>query len=194
MRTDDKQVGLVVGIVQSLDDRKGLGRVRVTFPHLDDEQSEWAPIASPMAGDGRGMVFRPEKGEAVLVGFAHGDPRNPFVLGGFWSTEDPPPQGTDKDSDNDVRQIRSRSGHRIVLDDRKGAERIEITDKDDKRKVVIDSAKGTMEITCDGGDLTVSASTVTVKADTIELSATGNATLKAGGTLTLKGDAAVRIN
>ena len=183
------QFSLVVGIVDDLDDKQNLGRVLVRYPHLDGVESDWAHIASPMAGKGRGVFLRPEKGEAVLVGSGIGDEsRDAYVLGGLWSTEDSPPEGTGKAVDNNIRLIRSRSGHKLVLDDTKGKERIEIVDKDDTRKLVIDSANGAIELTCDGGSVTVKATTIAVEAtQDLTLTAKGDATLKATGTLTLKG-------
>ena len=92
---------LVAAVVDDLDDPEGLGRVRVRFPHLDQEMSNWARLVSPGAGHERGNFFRPERGDEVVVGFEHDDPRRPYVFGGVWSVPDPPPP--DKSAvDNDL--------------------------------------------------------------------------------------------
>jgi uncharacterized protein involved in type VI secretion and phage assembly len=66
--------GVVIGIVTNNKDTEGLGRVKVRFPWLSDlNESFWARVASPMAGDNRGVFFLPEKDDEVLVMFAHGD-------------------------------------------------------------------------------------------------------------------------
>jgi uncharacterized protein involved in type VI secretion and phage assembly len=53
--------GVVVGIVTNNQDPDGLGRVKVKFPWLSDvDESTWARIAAPMAGDQRGVYFLPE--------------------------------------------------------------------------------------------------------------------------------------
>ena len=122
------QPGVVIGVVDDLNDPEGLGRVMVTFPHLADEPSNWARLALPMAGAGRGTFFRPEKGDEVLVACEHGDIRQPYVVGSLWSKTDQPPDQTGAATDNNIRVIVSRSGHRITLDDTSGSERIEITD------------------------------------------------------------------
>lgn len=44
------QHGVVIGLVDDLDDPDGLARIRVTYPHLADEPSNWARLALPMAG------------------------------------------------------------------------------------------------------------------------------------------------
>ena len=43
-------IGLVIGIVAELDDPANLGRVRVTYPHLDNQLSPWASLVTPFAG------------------------------------------------------------------------------------------------------------------------------------------------
>ena len=46
---------LVAAVVDDLDDPQGLGRVRVKFPHLDEELSNWARLVSAGAGPSAGM-------------------------------------------------------------------------------------------------------------------------------------------
>jgi uncharacterized protein involved in type VI secretion and phage assembly len=193
MRTRDN--GITVGIVDSLDDPEGIGRVRVSYPHLDDAKSEWARLAMPMAGGKRGLFLCPEKNDEVLLAFECGDPRRPYVLGALWSTADAPPPQAGAATDNNWRFLTSRSGHRILLDDTKGAERIEILDKDGKRRVVIDSAAGKIRVECDSGDVEVSASggKVSVEAATVEIKSSGTMSLEATGALTIKGST-VSIN
>ena len=178
--------GLVVGVVDDLDDPEGLGRVRVKLPHLDNELSDWAALVTPMGGKDRGVVFRPERDDTVLVAFEMGDPRRPYVLGAFWSKPNPPPDLGDPAKENNLRVIRSRSGHVVRLDDTSGSERIEVIDAKERLKIVLDSAANEIAITSDGG-------TVRVEASTVKVAATGNAEVSASGTLTLKGSR-VEIN
>jgi uncharacterized protein involved in type VI secretion and phage assembly len=178
--------GLVVGVVDDLDDPEGLGRVRVKLPHLDNEMSDWAPLVSPMGGKDRGMAFRPEREDTVLVAFEMGDPGRPYVLGAFWSKPSPPPDLGDPAAKNNWRVIRSRSGHVIRLDDTAGSERIEIIDAKERLKIVVDTAAGEIAVTADGG-------TIRVEASTVKVSATADAEISASGKLTLKGQT-VEIN
>ena len=63
-----------------------MGRVRVKFPGLDESQEGWwARVASPSAAGDRGMLMMPLVDDEVVVGFEHGDPRRPFVLGSLWN-------------------------------------------------------------------------------------------------------------
>ena len=53
--------GVAGGIVTNNQDPDGLGRVKVKFPWLsDDNETDWVRIATLMAGRGRGSFFLPE--------------------------------------------------------------------------------------------------------------------------------------
>ncbi len=188
--------GLIIGLVSSLDDPADLGRVKVKYPTLANKESDWARLVTPMAGQKRGVFFRPEVGDEVLVAFEQGDPRRPYILGSLWSQEDPPPPDDGKKTKNNWRFVHSRSGHIIKLDDTSGGEKIEIIDKDGKRKVVIDSQGSKIQILCDSGDIEVKASSgnVTVEGINISVKAQGNLDLQApSGQVTIKGQL-VQIN
>lgn len=125
-----KVYGAVVGVVTSIDDPDELGRVKVSYPWLqDDVESPWARLVSFLAGKDRGAVFRPQVDDEVLVIFEHGDMRRPYVIGGLWNGKDAIPGERGADADNDVCLIKSRSGHTIILDDTDGEEVITINDK-----------------------------------------------------------------
>jgi len=194
--------GVVVGIVTNNQDPDGLGRVKVKFPWLSDvDESTWARIAAPMAGDQRGVYFLPEVEDEVLVAFEHGDVRFPYVLGALWNGKDAPPASND-DGKNNVRIIKSRSGHVIKLNDEDGKETIEIVDKSEKNSILIDTANNSIALTSDK-DITLSASNGTIKLDAqkIEINSSGptkiaagsTASVEASATLTVKG-ATVNIN
>jgi uncharacterized protein involved in type VI secretion and phage assembly len=180
---------LVAAVVDDLDDPQGLGRVRVKFPHLDEELSNWARLVSAGAGHDRGNFFRPERGDEVIVAFEHDDPRRPYVLGGVWSVPDPPPADK-KAVDNDLRQIVTRSGHIVRFDDGKGAERIEIIASGGDQEIVLDTTGKRIEVTAKQGDVVVEASSgdVTVKCSgSLKVSAGGDIEIKATGSLKLSG-------
>jgi len=182
--------GIVIGVVEDLDDREGIARVRAKLPHLGDKLSDWARLVTPMGGKDRGVFFRPEKGDEVLVAFEHGDPRRPYVLGSVWSKTDPPPADDGKRTKNNWRFIRSRSGHTMTFDDTANAEKIEIVGKGGQQKIVIDVSGKKITITCDAGDIEVKASAGAVKieaAQNLDMTAKGNVSVKAEGNLTLEG-------
>jgi uncharacterized protein involved in type VI secretion and phage assembly len=191
----EKENGIMVGIVTSLDDPERIGRVKVKYPHLEDQQSDWARLVTGMAGPDRGLFLRPEVEDEVLVVFEQGDPRRPYILGSLWSKPDKPPADDGQPTKNNWRFLKSRSGHIIKLDDTQGKEKIEIIDKDGVRKIVVDSSAQKIQITCDTGDVEVSAKSGTVKVNamTVDIEAQGNMTLQASGTMTIKGSI-VNIN
>jgi uncharacterized protein involved in type VI secretion and phage assembly len=141
---DDQHVyGVVIAVVISNQDPDGLGRIKINFPWRGEkDESFWARIASPMAGNKRGMVFYPEVDDEVLVAFEHGEINEPYVIGALWNGKDKPPE-TNSDGKNNIRMIKSRSGHEIILndDDSSGKEKIEINTKG-KHQILLDDSSG----------------------------------------------------
>ncbi|MEP6832331.1 MAG: phage baseplate assembly protein V [Gemmatimonas sp.] len=137
------QHGVLVAVVVSRDDPDQQGRIRVKYSWLaGDPVSAWAPIASPLAGPGRGLWFMPEVDDEVLVAFEKGHFDYPFVVGFLWNGVHQPPD-TDfqhriivtpggnelrfEDNDNNKQIILKTAGnHAITLSDETGASRISI--------------------------------------------------------------------
>lgn len=196
--------GVVVGIVTDNQDPQQMGRVKLRFPwRAARDESPWARIAVPMAGADRGTYFLPEIGDEVLVAFEAGDIHHPYVVGALWNGEDDPPEDN-ADGNNDVRTIRSRSGHQIVLDDSETEGNVEITtaggqtilldDAAGGEKITVDDGQNTVELDGTQGAITVSGGTkVTVEAPMLEIKGDGNVDVEAGGVLNLKGSI-VNIN
>jgi len=136
------------------------GRIGIAIPHSDRAGSYPARLASLMAGDQRGVLFVPEKGDEVLVAFVNGLPDVPVVIGGLWSRVDKPPE-PNADGKNDVKLIKTRGGNEIRLTDRSGGERIEITGKGAKTRITLDIASDKIEITANGG-VTIKGSKITL--------------------------------
>jgi len=153
----DRIYGVVVGVVTNNTDDSGQGRVKVKFPWLsENDESSWARIAVPMAGHSRGTYFLPELDDEVLVVFEQGLVHRPFIIGALWNGKDKPPVDN-QDGKNNVRIIKSRSGHTIKLDDTDGKEKITIADGKDKTRIEFDASEGKLSITADG-DLVLTAS------------------------------------
>lgn len=194
--------GVVTGTVTDNKDPDNLGKIKVKFPWLPtQDESYWAKMVTPMAGKERGIYFLPEVGDEVLVIFENGDIRNPYILGGVWSKDTPPP-ANNSDGKNNRRLIKSRSGHIITLNDEKGKETIEIVDKSQKNQIVIDTSKNTITITSEK-DITLSATQGKIKleaqsleiktsADT-KIEASAGVDIKASATMNLKG-ATINLN
>lgn len=185
---------LLIGVVSELHSSNP-GLVRIKFPAMANVDSDWCSVVSPMGGAGRGFVMLPEVGDNVLVGFESGATSRGFVLGSVWNRTQKIPAGDGSPKDNNLRFIRSRSGHLIRFDDTRGKEKIEIIDKSTKQSIIIDASKNKIQITTDSGDISVTTKSgkVTVEASDISLKSTGAIQVEATGALTLKG-ATVNIN
>jgi uncharacterized protein involved in type VI secretion and phage assembly len=193
--------GVATGIVTNNKDPEGLGRVKLKFPWLSDsEESDWARVASPMAGDDRGLYLLPEVDDQVLVAFEHGDPAYPYVIGALWNAKHKPPAKND-DGKNDVRLLKSRSGHIVRLNDKSGEETIEIIDKSAKNSIVVSTKDNSITIKADAdvkitanGKFVVDAKEIELKSKAAtKVEASSSLDLKANSQTTIKGSA-VNIN
>jgi hypothetical protein len=145
--------------------------------------------------------------------FIQGDASQPVILGGVWSTADNSPEPND-DGKNNFRGYRSRSGHRMILDD-SGKSKVVLADKSGncmvgmgnfdkdgsgpntcavwtppgaaKTGVAIASMQGTFEISCPNGKLSVTA-----KQD-IKINTTDTLDIKATKALELKSGSSAKV-
>jgi len=204
--------GLVIGVVTDTNDPDKRGRVKVKFPTLADQQSDWARVVSVGAGNGRGIEFLPEVNDEVLVGFEHGDVRAAYVIGGLWNGKDQPPKAPAeivKNGKIEQRVIKSRSGHIITLDDSDSAPSITIEDKsgnviklDSKKNELTINVKGDGTISADG-NLTIQAKgkvnirsqqALAIEGSTgLDLKSNASASLQANANLDLKASAAAAL-
>jgi uncharacterized protein involved in type VI secretion and phage assembly len=180
-----KMYGVVVGIVTNNKDDGHMGRVKLKFPWLsDDDESTWARIAVPMAGGGRGAYFLPEVDDEVLVAFEHGDIQYPYVVGALWNGKDAPP-AENSDGKNNIRVIHSRSGHLVRLDDTDGDEKIEIIDKTGGNSITIKASDNSIAITCTGR--------MKLAANGIEINSDSDVKIQAGSTMSVQSSANMTI-
>ncbi|MEV7628604.1 VgrG-related protein [Actinoplanes sp. NPDC089786] len=175
--------GLVPGLVSDIKDPRKLGRVKVTFPWLDKEYvTGWARVVQPGAGASRGALVLPEVKDEVLVGFAHGDPDNAYVLGGMHNGTDKPPKLETEPVDGGsgavaVRGFVSRKGHSIQFIEDGG---VLIATGDGKLSVRLDVKSGTVEAKGDQIKLTATK--------TVEIKGPNGVKIDAGsGALDMKG-------
>ena len=200
--TPNRFYGVVVGVVTNNQDPDDMHRVKVRFPWLSkDVESNWARVAAPMTGRGRGQYFLPEVDDEVLVAFEHGQIDHPFVVGSLWNGRDTAPE-SNADGQNNNRTIKSRSGHVLRFNDKAGGETIEIIDRTGSNKIIIDSAANTITIEAQS-DITIKSTTgkLTMQANGIEMKsqlgvsveAATNMDLQANAIVTVKG-AMIRLN
>ena len=105
-------------------DPEGKGRVRVRMNwQTDGMQTGWVRVMTPDGGSSsdvksnRGFVFIPEVGDQVLLGFRHGDPARPYVMGSLFNGV----TGGGGGQGNNCKSLTSRTGSSLKLDDSKGS-------------------------------------------------------------------------
>ncbi len=162
--------GAVVGIVTNIVDPQSWGRIKVRFPWLhDDVESNWARIAQPYAGDGRGTFWLPEVGDEVCVVFDNGDTNHPYILGGIYNGTDVPPPPGNPDGKDDTKIWQTRNGHKLAFEDHPNGERITLTDGPGSRHLVIDVVGDTITLTAAPGDITFEAPQENIKFECVNL-------------------------
>lgn len=174
--------GVVVGIVTQNDDKDKLGRVKVKFPWLsDNDESDWARITQLGAGPNAGAVFIPEVNDEVLVAFEHGDISRPFVIGGLYNGKDKPNLGDGLFNQGKVKRngFVSRKGHKFVFFEDSSKSGIALITSDAKIKVSLNESNSEIHIECQGKVL---------------IKSQGDMNLESAGSLTLKGDGGVKLN
>ncbi|MFV0538268.1 MAG: type VI secretion system Vgr family protein [Dysgonomonas sp.] len=120
-------------MVKDNKDPEHLGRVRVQFlwqQEQDDSQmTPWIRIAQPHGGGDKGFYFIPEVDEEVVVGFENGNAEKPYVIGTLYHGQAKPSDTWYNDEDN-IKAIRTRSGHTMEFHDTMGNEYIRIYDNE----------------------------------------------------------------
>jgi uncharacterized protein involved in type VI secretion and phage assembly len=188
--------GLAIGQVLDNVDTTGGARVQLSLPWLPGFEP-WARVAVPLAGDDRGTFMIPQVDDEVLVGFEHGDVRQPYVVGSLWNGQDRPPATGPTDPSSKI-VVRTRGGHEIELDDT--AQSVTITTATDQTvtlepgKIELATANETATLTLDtAGKITLEGSvSLTLKAPTVSIEGT-TVDVKADTKATLKGSAMVEV-
>ncbi|NDV70000.1 type VI secretion system Vgr family protein [Dysgonomonas sp. 25] len=171
------------------DDPQGQGRVRVEFPFAQDRASEvWLRVMTPSAGSSdavetnRGMVFVPEQGDQVMVGFEFGDPNLPYVMGSMFHGKN----GTGGGANNAEKSIITRSGIKIVFNDDQKSLHIEdpsgnTWDMDGDGNIAVNAPKNMTIIVGENMDVTVGKNISVTAGENISVDAGQNIDETAGG-------------
>ena len=158
--------GLQIGIVDRYeDDPDKQFRVKVKIPAIGKKNSSvWARLASVGAGDKRGIFFRPEKGDEVILGFTNDDPRQAIILGAVHSTKNALPPGLKVTQENNKKGIVTKKLLKILFDDENKS--IEISTPNGN-SITMDNQgfqiKSTEDIVIEGKNITIKGSKVDVK-------------------------------
>jgi len=126
------------------------GRVRIQFPwdrdgQRNDHSSCWVRVASNWAHDRYGSVVIPRVGMEVLVGFYHGDPDEPMIVGCLPNAANRPPLDLPAAKTQSIFKTQSSPGgdgfNELRIEDRKGAEEISIRAQRDYHQHVLNDER-----------------------------------------------------
>ena len=110
--------GLHIGIVDKYeDDPDKQFRVKVKIPSIEKEGIVWARLAALDAGKKRDILFRPETGDEVILGFLNDDPRQAVILGALHSEKNELPEGLEISDKNNQKGIVTKELLKIVFND-----------------------------------------------------------------------------
>ncbi|WP_315515162.1 type VI secretion system Vgr family protein, partial [Prevotella histicola] len=158
-------------------DPEGKGRVRVRMNwQTDGMQTGWVRVMTPDGGSSsdvksnRGFVFIPEVGDQVLLGFRHGDPARPYVMGSLFNGT----TGSGGFAANHKKSLTTRSGSTVTFDDTAHTILLQTTRAN---KIFIDELNGTITIS--------SAEEVNVKTKNINIDASEDMKINVGRNLDL---------
>jgi uncharacterized protein involved in type VI secretion and phage assembly len=169
--------GLQTGIVEALETDAQYGfMVRVAVAGIDGkDKSVHARMATLDGGHQRGMVFWPEAGDEVVLGFLNEDPRFPVILGSLFGKKKQPPLAPAEK--NPEKGVVTRQGLKMIFNDEKKTVRISTSDQ---RSILIDEENHLIEIS-DTNDNKISLSDKGI-------------VLKSNKDIVLKADGDVRID
>jgi len=211
--------------VVSTKDPDGLGRVQVKLVGFSEEiELPWVRLVGPYASNQFGQVWLPEIDDEVILLQGQGEALDQMLCLGSVYNGTNKPITTDSDGKNNLKEIRTRTGHRITFDDTDGTEIITIMTAKEEHSLVFDVKEGTITLTgtkkfkvaMDDGDVEVSCKNAkvtatesatidgtkeaTVKADAVTVQGSKTVDVKdgsitiSGSDVTIKGSSSVAIN
>jgi Rhs element Vgr protein len=184
--------GLQIGVVTKLEsDPDGEDRIMVRIPviHKDDEGA-WCRVSSLDAGKERGMFFRPEINDEVIVGFIQNDPRHGVVLGMLNSSAMPAP--ITAADDNHEKGYVSRSKMKMIFNDDKKTINIE-TPGGHKVSINEDAKKIHLE-DMNGNKITMNEDGITIESiKDIKMKASKDVKMEGGSNFNVKGGSQTKV-
>jgi len=199
IQRDMQRPGLTLAKVTNITDPDNLNRVMcrpvVAQEEKDVLETEWCPVVQPLSGSGRGQFYMPSVGDLVLLAYLNGDPHCPYVIGGTWDRETPPPY-TVTEGKNVNFSIRTPGGTELLFYDEKEKEYIQLTTPKKATLLIQDEqqmaqfhdpeSQNLITINWQSGEMQITAKQkITLAAGTTQI------ILDAAGTLTMQADQTV---
>ncbi len=177
-------------VVVDNNDPDSMGRVKVQFSWMSQGETPWIRQIIPYAGSDKGVYFVPEIGEEVMVTFEGNNAEKPTVIGSLYNGSNTPDSFAD--SNNDIKGIRTRSGHIIELNDKDGSETITIKDKEGN---TIEMNTANKEITITAPEkLNLNAKEITITGDSKVDISTKQVTINGQSSVEINSDTKMNLN
>ncbi|WP_291906824.1 type VI secretion system tip protein VgrG [Chitinophaga sp. CB10] len=167
--------GLQIGIVLDVDDQEDGGqyRVKVHVPLVNTgNEGIWARVATLDAGPDRGVYFRPQPQDEVILGFLNDDPREAVILGCLHSKDNhksplPQQQGAAQYG------IVTKEKVSLIFDDTNKRLTMSVKTGSGEKSVVLNNDSGALEIRDEHQNkISMDSSGITIQAGA------GNVTIK----------------
>jgi Rhs element Vgr protein len=171
--------GLQIGIVTDVDDSKEKEfRVKVYIPAITDKADGiWARVATLDAGSGRGIYFRPQLNDEVVLGFLNDDPRDVIIVGYLHSKNNASPLPIDQGKLQ--YGIVTQEKLKLIFDDSNKRMSLIVPSGSGEKSIIINSDASAIELKDENQN-------------SIKMDAQG-ITIQSGKTITIKGQL-VKIN
>ncbi len=165
--------GLQIGKVVDVQDPEQKYRIKVHLTRVSSSnEGVWARVATLNAGTDHGVVFRPQPGDEVVLGFLNDDPRNPVVLGYFHNKDSR--KAALFETDPKVYGVLTKEGLQVILDDTQKQLKLRVPAASGEKTLILNDG-GACELKDDfGNSIKMDASGITIQAG-------------AGKNITLKG-------
>jgi uncharacterized protein involved in type VI secretion and phage assembly len=158
-KVENRYYGKYRATVTDYQDPKNLGRIKLKVPELlgEDLETGWALPCLPYGGSKEsGFFFIPEVDSNVWVEFEAGNLSYPIWTGTWWGTSSETSKISEAkvEPDNNIKVLKTRSGHKIEFSDNdkdkqekisiksSGEHEFLLDDTDGKQKIQIKSTKG----------------------------------------------------
>jgi uncharacterized protein involved in type VI secretion and phage assembly len=176
----DRFPNLLFATVKSTKDPEKLARVQVEVLGFGQKLVlPWIRTLQGLAGKAHGTMVLPEVGDEVVVLCGAGpEPDGMVVLGGVYNSKSKPKEAN-ADGKNALKQVLTKGGHRVTLDDTKGKLKIELVAAKEKISVKMMVKEGVLLLEANKD---------------IQLKSAGKVTVDAKGVVTVKSKSKVVVD
>lgn len=161
--------GLQIGTVVDLDDKEGGGqyRVKVHIPSItSSNEGIWARVATLDAGANRGVYFRPQVSDEVVLGFLNDDPREPVIVGYLHSKSNKQSPLPEQDGSLQYGFV-TKEGIKLIFDDTNKRMTLRVPAGSSEKSLTINNDSSAIELKDDHQNtIKMDSSGITIQAGT----------------------------